>query len=105
MSVKLLTKHHLEFLSLKGGCTCSSKSTQIKCHIVGNPMSRVICELNILFAPYTISRATFDVQVCDNNNYRDLYGSNAMFAPQKWLFQFMEGTRQIKLFDVALFIA
>ena len=30
MSVKLLTEHHLEFLSLKGGCTGSSESTLIK---------------------------------------------------------------------------
>ena len=27
---KLLTEHHLEFLSLKGGCTGSSKSTLVK---------------------------------------------------------------------------
>ena len=30
MSVKLLTDHHLEFLSLKGGCTGSSESTLVK---------------------------------------------------------------------------
>ena len=30
MSVKLLTEHNLEFLSLKGSCTCSSKSTHVK---------------------------------------------------------------------------
>ena len=30
MSVKLLTEHHLEFLSLTGGCTGSSESTSIK---------------------------------------------------------------------------
>ena len=30
MSVKLLTEHHLEFLSLKGGCTGSSESTHVK---------------------------------------------------------------------------
>ena len=30
MSVKLLTEHHLEFLSLKGGCTGSSESTFVK---------------------------------------------------------------------------
>ena len=30
MSVKLLTKHHLEFLSLKEGCTGSSESTLVK---------------------------------------------------------------------------
>ena len=30
MIVKLLTKHHLEFLSLKGGCTGSYESTLVK---------------------------------------------------------------------------
>ena len=30
MIVKLLTEHHLEFLSLKGGCTGSSESTHVK---------------------------------------------------------------------------
>ena len=30
MSVKLLTEHHLEFLCLKGGCTCSSESILVK---------------------------------------------------------------------------
>ena len=36
MIVKLVTEHHLEFLSLKGGCRGSSESTYIKCQIVGN---------------------------------------------------------------------
>ena len=30
MGVKLLTEHHLEFLSLKGGCRGSSESTHVK---------------------------------------------------------------------------
>ena len=30
MNVKLLTEHHLEFLSLKGGCRGSSESTLVK---------------------------------------------------------------------------
>ena len=30
MTLKLLTEHHLEFLSLKGGCTSSSESTLVK---------------------------------------------------------------------------
>ena len=30
MGVKLLTDHHLELLSLKGGCTGSSESTLVK---------------------------------------------------------------------------
>ena len=40
-SVKLLTEHHLEFLSLKGNCTGWSESSLVKCHIVGNHMSRL----------------------------------------------------------------
>ena len=44
MIVKLLTEHHLEFLSLKGGCRGSSESTivqllDIPCHgSFGKPM-------------------------------------------------------------------
>ena len=30
MTIKLLTKQHLEFLSLKGGCTDSSESKHVK---------------------------------------------------------------------------
>ena len=30
MSVKLLTEHRLEFVSLKGGCTGSSESTLVR---------------------------------------------------------------------------
>ena len=30
MTIKLLTEHHLEFLSLKRGCTGSSESTLVK---------------------------------------------------------------------------
>ena len=30
MTVKLLTEQQLEFLSLKGDCTCSSESTLVK---------------------------------------------------------------------------
>ena len=38
MIVKLLTEHHLEFLSLKGGCRVSSESTHVKMALVGNLM-------------------------------------------------------------------
>ena len=36
MILKLLTEHHLEFLSLKVGCRGSPKSIMSKCHILGN---------------------------------------------------------------------
>ena len=49
MSVELLTEHHLEFLSLRGGCRGSSESTHVKMphcwkshvtpHITGIPAS------------------------------------------------------------------
>ena len=51
MTVKLLTKQHLEFLSLKGGCTDSSESTLSKCHIVGNHMLRLIWPFNFKTDP------------------------------------------------------
>ena len=42
MIVKLQTEHHLEYLSLKGGCRGSSESTLVKCQIVGKLMLRLI---------------------------------------------------------------
>ena len=47
MIFKLLTEHHLEFISLKGGCTGSSDSILIKCQIVGNHMSRFIKDVDL----------------------------------------------------------
>ena len=46
MSVKLLTEHHLEFLSLKGGCTGSSESTHVK--IPHCWKSRVTAKLHVV---------------------------------------------------------
>ena len=46
MNVKLLTEHHLEFLSLKGGCADSSEYTLVKMphclksHVVAQLYSR-----------------------------------------------------------------
>ena len=48
MSVKLLTEHHLQFLSLKGSCTGSSESTLVKMpycwksHVVAHVVSGVL---------------------------------------------------------------
>ena len=41
MRVKLLTEHHLVFLSLTRGCKGSSELRLSKCHIVGNHMLRL----------------------------------------------------------------
>ena len=42
MIVKLLTEHHFEFLSLKGGCRGLSESTFVKMLHFGKNMSRDI---------------------------------------------------------------
>ena len=42
MTVKLLTKQHLEFVSLKGGCTGSSESTLVKMpHFWKSPVTAI----------------------------------------------------------------
>ena len=48
VTCKLLTEHHLEFLSLKGGCRGSSESTLVKMphcwksHIVAHILNRQV---------------------------------------------------------------
>ena len=42
MSVKLLTEHHLKFLSLKGGCRARQSLHLSKCQIVVHLMPRLI---------------------------------------------------------------
>ena len=41
MTVKLLTEHHLEFLSLKETVKARLSLHMSKCHIVGNLMQRL----------------------------------------------------------------
>ena len=43
MTVKLLTEHHLEFLSLKEATQAGLSLHLSKCHIDGNHVSRLIC--------------------------------------------------------------
>ena len=53
MSVKLLTEHHLEFLSLQGGCPGSSESTLVKMSHCSK--SRVVAQdMALLFQNYPI---------------------------------------------------
>ena len=42
LTFKLLTEHHLEFLSLKGAAQARLSLRMSKCHIVGNLTSRLI---------------------------------------------------------------
>ena len=45
MTVKLLTEHQMEFLSLKGGCTARLSLNLSKCQIVGNHMPWLKCKI------------------------------------------------------------
>ena len=65
MTVKLLTEHYLEFLSLKGGCRGSSESTLVKMppcwksHVAAHfyqPEERFYPEVNYVYAGCTSSR-------------------------------------------------
>ena len=59
MTVKLLTEHHLEFLSFKGGCRGSSESTHVKmshcwksralAHFCCDILNHVKSDVSILF--------------------------------------------------------
>ena len=54
MIVKLLTEHHLEFQSLKGGCRVSSESTYVKMphcwksHALANIFIPIDLEKNVM---------------------------------------------------------
>ena len=69
MIVKLLTEHHLEFLSLKGGCKGSSESTLVKIsncwksHAAAHTVLsyRAGCLLS-LFASLKVLQNTFTMQ-------------------------------------------
>ena len=55
MIVKLLTEHHLEFLSLKGGCRGSSVSTHVKMsHCLKSHATAQIGICKILFACFSV---------------------------------------------------
>ena len=47
MTVKLLTEHHLEFLSLKEAAHARLSLHMSKCHIVGNNVSPLYAEKQI----------------------------------------------------------
>ena len=53
MIVKLLTEHHLEFLSLKGGCTGSSESTLVKMSncLKSHATAQIYCQTTATWLP------------------------------------------------------
>ena len=87
MIVKLLTKHHLEFLSLKGGCRGSFESTHVKmphcwkshalAHILFKDKHKVVGDINLLnlykFAEFVGQTLNIFVSPYTSQFYR--YGS------------------------------
>ena len=65
MSVKLLTKHHFEFLSLKGGCSGSSESTLVKMPHCWK--SHVMAQLFFFLLTIIACRVILDYNVDDIN--------------------------------------
>ena len=79
MSVKLLTVHHLEFLSIKGGSTCSSESTLVKMPHCWND-SRNYFTINLHESMGLSRDCTFDpwicskTRICSQTRYRQSWG-------------------------------
>ena len=66
MSIKLLTEHHLEFLSLKEGCIGSSESSLVKMPNCGNHMpwliSYISCSCDTIYGspgPFNTEKKPF----------------------------------------------
>ena len=73
MRVKLLTEIDLKFLSLKGRCAGSAESTLVKCHIVGNHMSRLISFVSLHTEKFEIVFSYQSLQQCLNRCVIDLH--------------------------------
>ena len=70
MIVKLLTEHHLECLSLKGGCRGSSESSHVKMpHCLNFHALAQFCQIdrNNLYIPKSLSQVT-----SNNNTYYNI---------------------------------
>ena len=62
MSVKLLTEHHIEFLSLKGGCGGSSESTLVKMPHCWK--SHVVAQILLWCIGMNVSDFNMAVKIC-----------------------------------------
>ena len=62
MSVKLLTEHNLEFLSLKGAAQARLSLHLSKCHVVGNHMRWLIFNLIIRLCTQLFQHSLLSVE-------------------------------------------
>ena len=91
MIVKLLTEHHLEFLSLKGGCRGSSESTLVKMSNCWKSHAAAILMLQVCATLGTTGCCSFDNiselgEVCAKENVwlhiDAAYAGNALICPE-----------------------
>ena len=90
MSVKLLTEHHLEFLSLTGGCIASSESTLVEmphcwksydvAHILVKSRS-----LQLLKSAFVIMLSYMSVQIIFQKWLGNLLYNMRLIMPKKCL--------------------
>ena len=71
MNVQLLAEHHLEFLSLKGGCRGSSESTHVK---------MPHCWKSSVMAHIKITEGHLDLKICLTQPHKKIRLIQIMFA-------------------------
>ena len=71
MTVKLLTEQHLEFLSLKGGSTCSSESTLVK--MLHFWKSHVMAQLSLYIYLHNLGSSCVSIHFDQNFSYLQNY--------------------------------
>ena len=97
MNIKLLTEHHLEFLSLKGGCTGSSESTFVrmlhywKSHVTAQMYTKnrfCLCHFSVSQSWHTfIQNEVFRCTVMSENKYGNVKNGCAPYDQKKWYSQ------------------
>ena len=70
MTLRLLTEHHLEFLSLKGDAQARLSLHLLKCHIVENHMSRLIIIWLCLITSIHSNSSMIQKCVCERVGYK-----------------------------------
>ena len=90
MIIKLLNEHHLEFLSLKGGCRGWSESTLVKMphcwksHVAAQIHYSLICILSILYDLAHYVEAIFKQLTAYRNNVLNMTDTPARKATVIW---------------------
>ena len=93
MNVKLLTEHHLEFLSLKEAAQALMSLHLSNCHIVGNHMPRLIN--NDISLTVMLNKR----HICIKKIYIHLYGTGLICLMKKSCYFFNCQTTGIQKVD------